>query len=364
MIARPHTVLLTVLGCTCCWTPGCSGTGDLEVRARSEQNTELPFTDDPLRGAGNPIHAADQWYADPEGVTLDGKYWIFPTTSARYDEQTYFDCFSSDDLVSWTRHERALSTDDIEWAHRALWAPSVVEKDGSYYLFFSANDLQRPGGPLYDADEPMNHAGGIGVAVASRPEGPYRDHLGHALIADFHNDAQPIDQFVFESDGRWLIVYGGWGRCNIAQLDDTFTALVPFADGETFKDITPEGYVEGPTMFERNGLWYFLWSEGSWGNDTYRVAYATAMSPLGPWERHGTILRSDPTIATGAGHNSVLRSPDSDDWYIVYHRRPIPNEGRDHRVTCVDRLEFDINGRILPVQMTWSGPDRNPIEQR
>ncbi|MEM9383056.1 MAG: family 43 glycosylhydrolase, partial [Planctomycetota bacterium] len=164
-----------------------------------------------------------------------------------------------------------------------------------------------------------------------------------------------------EADGGWYIVYGGWRRCNIAQLDESFTKLVPFPDGETFKDITPDGYVEGPTMFERSGLWYFLWSEGSWGNDTYHVVYATGPSPLGPWQRQGTILQSDETLATGAGHNSVMRAPGTDDWYIVYHRRPIPNQGRDHRVTCVDEMRFDSNGRILPVQMTWAGPTAKPI---
>lgn len=352
---------LAALGLLTLSTGACSGVEESPLGAPLSRHPRLPFTEDPEPDAGNPIHASDQWYADPEGVVFGETFWIFPTTSARYDDQTHFDAFSSSDLVSWERHERVLSSHDIEWAHRAMWAPSVVENDGRYFLFFSANDLQRPGGPLYDPNDPDNHAGGIGVAVASRPEGPYQDHLGHALIADFYNDAQPIDQFVFEADGVWYIVYGGWRRCNIGQLDDSFTRLKPFPDGETFKDITPDGYVEGPTMFERGGLWYFLWSEGSWGNDTYHVVYATGPSPLGPWQRQGTILRSDETIATGAGHNSVVRAPGTDDWYIIYHRRPIPNQGRDHRVTCVDEMRFDGNGRILPVQMTWSGPDRNPI---
>ena len=35
--------------------------------------------------SGNPIFPG--WYADPEGVVLDGKFWIYPTYSAPYDEQ-------------------------------------------------------------------------------------------------------------------------------------------------------------------------------------------------------------------------------------------------------------------------------------
>ena len=302
------------------------------------------------------------WYADPEGAVLKGRYWIFPTWSAPYDEQVFLDAFSSPDLVAWTKHPQVLDTAAVAWARRALWAPSVVEKDGRYHLFFSANDLQRPGGPLWDPQDPRSHTGGIGVAVADAPEGPYRDHLGAPLVGAFHNDAQPIDPFVFrDDDGAHYLVYGGWGRCNLARLNGDFTGFLPWPDGSTFRDITPEGYVEGPVLFRREGRCYFLWSEGGWGDASYRVAYATAPTPAGPFERAGVVLEQDPAIATGAGHNSILHPPGSDAWYIVYHRRPIPNAGRDHRVTCIDVLEFDAAGAILPVRMTFDGVAARPL---
>jgi beta-xylosidase len=310
--------------------------------------------------SGNPV--LDGWYADPEGAVLAGRYWIFPTTSAPYDEQLAFDAFSSPDLVRWTRHPRVLSVDDIRWARRALWAPSVIEKDGRYWFFFSANDLQRPGGPLWDPADPSSHTGGIGVAVAERPEGPFRDHLGAPLVGDFHHDAQPIDPFVFrDEDGSHYLFYGGWGKCNLARLDEDFRGFLPWPDGSTFRDVTPEGYVEGPLMFVREGRYYFLWSEGGWGDASYRVAYAVADSLEGPFRRAGVILEQDPAVATGAGHNSVIRRPGSDDWFIVYHRRPIPNLGRDHRVSCIDRLEFDTHGAILPVRMSFEGVAALPL---
>lgn len=314
----------------------------------------------PAARSGNPVLPG--WTADPEGAVLDGEYWIFPTTSAPYEEQTAFDAFSSPDLVTWTKHARVLSTDDVAWARKALWAPCVVERGGRYWFFFSANDLQRPGGPLWDADDASSHTGGIGVAVADAPGGPYEDWLGRPLVGAFHHDAQPIDPFVFEdADGAFYLFYGGWGRCNVARLDADFTGFEPWPDGSTFRDVTPEGYVEGPLVLLRDGTYYFLWSEGGWGNSSYRVAYATGPSATGPFARVGTILESDPAVATGAGHNSVLRVPGTDEWYVVYHRRPIPNEGRDHRVTCIDRLEFDADGRIRPVRMTFAGVAARPL---
>ena len=298
--------------------------------------------------AGNPI--MDGWYADPEGLVLDGEYWVFPTFSARYEQQVFFDAFSSKDLVHWEKHERILDTTAVTWAWRAMWAPSAIEKDGKYYFFFAANDIQSD-------DEP----GGIGVAIADSPGGPYSDYLGEPLIDAFHNGAQPIDQFVFRDGDEYYLFYGGWRHANVAQLNEDFTGFIPFDDGVTFKEITPEGYVEGPFMLKRNEKYYFMWSEGGWGQDDYRVAYAMSDSPLGPFERVGTILEQDPAIATGAGHHSVINVPGTDEWYIVYHRRPIPNEDRDHRVTSIDQMFFNEDGTIRPVRMTHEGVSARPL---
>ncbi len=304
--------------------------------------------------SGNPIF--EGWYADPEVAMLDGKAWIFPTTSTKYKQQVYFDAFSSSDLVNWTKHERVLDTTKITWAKQAMWAPSIIENQGKYFLFFSANDIQKPGNFLYKEDDPINHFGGIGIAVADQPEGPYKDYLGKPLISDFHHGAQPIDQFVFrDDDGQHYLFYGGWKHCNLGKLSADFKTVTPWEDGQLFHEITPENYVEGPFMFKRKGKYYLMWSEGGWGNGTYQVAYAIADHPTGPFKREATILSSDENMATGAGHNSAFCAPNTDDWYMVYHRRPIPNEDRDHRVTCIDRMYFNEDGTIKPMVMTREG---------
>lgn len=302
--------------------------------------------------SGNPVFPG--WYADPEGVIFDNTYWIFPTYSALYEDQVFMDAFSSTDLVNWTKHERIVDTTAVTWVHKALWAPAVVEKDKKYYLFFGGNDIQ--------SDEEY---GGIGVAVADRPEGPYADHLGKPLIDKFHNGAQPIDQFVFkDTDGTYYIYYGGWRHCNVAKLNDDFTGFIPFDDGEIFKEVTPEKYVEGPFMFIKDGKYYFMWSEGGWTGPNYSVAYAIADSPLGPFNRVGTILEQNPEIANGAGHHSILHHEASDRWYMVYHRRPQSETGRDSRETCIDEMFFDENGYIKPIIITTSGVEANPLNAK
>ncbi len=307
----------------------------------------------------NPIFSG--WYADPEGIVFGDTYWVYPTYSDDYDKQLHFDAFSSKDLVNWQKHERILDTTEIKWLKQALWAPSIIEKEKKYYLFFGANDIQRPGRDSYDPNNDINHYGGIGVAVADSPGGPFTDHIGKPLISEFYNNAQPIDQFVFkDNDGTYYFFYGGWSHCNLGKLNADFTGFIPWEDGSPFKEITPEGYVEGPFMFQRNGIYYFMWSEGGWTNGSYKVAYAMADKPTGPYKRIGTILESkEGDIATGAGHHSVINKPGTDEWIMVYHRRPIPNLDRDHRVTCMDKMEFNSDGTIKPVVMTFTGVANN-----
>jgi len=151
--------------------------------------------------SGNPLFPG--WYADPEGVIFNKTYWIYPTYSAKYGQQVFMDAFSSPDLITWKKHSRIVDTAAIKWAKRAMWAPAIVEKKGKYYLFFGANDIQN-----------NDEYGGIGVAVADNPAGPFKDYLGKPLVDKFHNGAQPIDQFVFkDTNGQYYLIYGGWRHC-------------------------------------------------------------------------------------------------------------------------------------------------------
>lgn len=292
--------------------------------------------------SGNPLFTG--WYADPEATIFDKKYWIYPTYSAPYEKQVFMDAFSSSDLITWKKHERIIDTNSIRWANKAMWAPSIVKKENKYYLFFGANDIQS------DTEK-----GGIGVAVSDSPSGPFKDHLGKPLIDKFYNGAQPIDQFVFNDNGKYYMYYGGWRHCNLVQLNNQLNGFLPFENGNNFKEITPEGYVEGPFVFKRNNKYYFMWSEGGWTGPNYSVAYAIADSPIGPFKRIGKILQQDPSIAAGAGHHSVISVPGKDQYYIVYHRRPLNEKDQNSRETCIDEMKFDKNGLILPVKITKEG---------
>lgn len=309
----------------------------------AQNKSKLPKT------SGNPIF--EGWYADPEGIVFGDEYWIYPTYSAPYDDQIFMDAFSSKDLVNWTKHPRVLSKENISWLRRALWAPAVIHANDKYYFFFGANDIQN-----------NNELGGIGVAVADNPAGPFKDALGKPLIDKIVNGAQPIDQFVFkDDDGQYYMYYGGWGHCNMVKMAPDLLSIVPFEDGTIYKEVTPENYVEGPFMLKRKGKYYFMWSEGGWGGPDYRVAYAIADSPFGPFKRIGTILQQDANVATAAGHHSVVKGAGEDEWYIIYHRRPLGETAANSRATCIDRMYFDKEGKIEPIRMTFEGVGASPL---
>jgi hypothetical protein len=51
----------------------------------------------------------------------------------------------------------------------------------------------------------------------------------------------------------------------------------------------------------------------------------------------------------------VIHVPDSENYFIVYHRRPLGERDGNSRVTCIDRMEFDEDGFIKPIRITHEG---------
>jgi beta-xylosidase len=295
----------------------------------------------------NPVIAG--YYADPEILysTKTGKYHLYPTSDG-FDGWGgyYFKTFSSDDLVEWKDEGVILDhRKDVSWADGNAWAPTIIEKGGKYYFYFS-------GGAR---GEPKK----IGVAVADDPAGPFRDS-GKPLI-DFKpegiNRGQEIDPDVFtDPKSGKSYIYWGNGYMAAAELGRDMISIKK----NTVKVMTPDRtFREAVYVFFRNGLYYFLWSEDDTGSPNYKVRYATAPSPLGPLtipEDNIVIMRDDEKGIYGTGHCSVLQIPGTDEWRLVYHRISRPDGMSKtypgiYREVCIDRMEFDANGnikRIIP----------------
>ncbi|KAL2797755.1 glycosyl hydrolase [Aspergillus keveii] len=302
--------------------------------------------------SGNPVF--EGWYADPEARIFESKYWIYPTYSAAYEEQTFFDAFSSPDLLTWTKHNSILNISEIPWStNRAAWAPSVARRRRS------ANSNVLDDGPEYDYFMYFSAGDGAGIGVAKsttgRPDGPFVDAIGVPLVPETVFGAEAIDAQLFqdEDDGRVWLYYGGWSHAIVVELNDDMVSL----KGD-YLEITPPDYVEGPWMLKKNGIYYFMYSVGGWGDSSYGVSYVTSPSPTGPFSSTPTkVLSGNDAVGYGTGHHSVF-TPDGEDYYIVYHRRFLNDTARDHRVVCIDRMEFDEDGNILPVNITVEGVEK------
>ncbi|MCQ9132752.1 family 43 glycosylhydrolase [Streptomyces hilarionis] len=285
--------------------------------------------------------------ADPNIVRFGDTFYMYPTTDG-FDgwSGTQFKAYSSTDLVHWTDHGVILDLGpDVSWADSRAWAPTIAEKNGTYYFYFCA-----------DAN--------IGVAVSDSPTGPFKDALGKPLLKAGQFPGQMIDPAAFTDDDGQSYLYFGNGHGYVVPLNADMTSI----DTAKVKDITPSGFNEGAFVVKRKGVYYFMWSENDTRDENYRVAYATGPSPGGPWTKRGVILEKDLSLGIkGTGHHSVVQVPGTDDWYIAYHRFAIPGGDGTHRETTVDRMEFDADGLIRkvvptltsidPVAVVHAGPD-------
>ncbi|MDW4911250.1 family 43 glycosylhydrolase, partial [Streptomyces sp. ADMS] len=272
--------------------------------------------------------------ADPNIVRFGDTFYVYPTTDGFEGwSGTQFKAYSSTDLVHWKDHGVILDLGpDVSWADSRAWAPAMEERNGKYYFYFCA-----------DAN--------IGVAVSDSPTGPFKDALGKPLLKAGDYTGQMIDPAVFNDDDGTSYLYWGNGRAYVVPLNDDMISF----DASKVTNITPSNYNEGAFVVKRQGTYYFMWSENDTRDENYQVAYATGSSPTGPWTKHGVILEKDLSLGIkGPGHHSVVSVPNTDDWYIAYHRFAIPGGDGTHRETTIDKLEFDADGLIKKVVPTLS----------
>lgn len=85
----------------------------------------------------NPV-ISQRYTADPTGLEYDGRLYLW-TSHDIHEQKRYWmndiTCVSTDDMQNYTDHGEVFKApDDMPWVTQA-WAPSVVEKNGKFYLY-------------------------------------------------------------------------------------------------------------------------------------------------------------------------------------------------------------------------------------
>src|SRR3954463_3897544 len=258
-------------------------------------------------------------------------------------------------MVNWTDHGSPLSVKDFAWSRGDAWAGQCIERNGKFYYYVPTN---KKGGGMV-----------IGVAIADRPTGPFKDALGHPLVEDGFGD---IDPTVFIDDNGQAYLY--WGNPNLKYVKlnpdmisyDTKTGVVHVpltveSFGKREKDPKRATlYEEGPWFYRRSNLYYLVFAASGIPEN---IAYATSAGPSGPWAYRGIIMPTNGRSFTN--HPGVIDFKGNS--YFFYHNGALPGGNGFNRSVCVERFQYNTDGSFPTIRMTESGPagvgHLNPYEK-
>lgn len=340
-----------------------------------------------IYGQTNYNNPLDVKFGDPYILrSSDGMYYMYGTGAGA---KNGFAAYSSSDLKNWTRVGQVYYGDNKNgWGEHSYWAPEVYERNGKFYMFYSAHWKKNPN------KEEENFK--IGVAVSDKPTGPFIDLQNEPIF----DPGYPIidANVLFADNGKVYLYYSrccykhpvqsevadwarekGWYKeieeswVYGVEMNPDFTGVIgepvlllrppvkmndPQAAWESLSVTSKEvnrRWTEGSFIFKKGYTYYMMYSANFFGGQNYAVGYATAKSPLGPFVKaaNNPVLQKNTAsggIVTGTGHNSITYSPDGKTMLCVYHGRT--NKTGNERVVFIDKMEVTKDGKLIVVGPT------------
>lgn len=288
--------------------------------------------------------------ADPFVLYFKGKYYLYATSERGAGSLGGFEVWESFNLVDWFYKGWAYKSDEKSWGKESFWAPEVLYKDGKFYLFYSAKGYINGRKTLR-----------ICLAVSSSPLGPFKDVK--APLFDFGYAAIDAHPFV-DDDGKIYLYFSRDVSENptsdiyVVRLSDNLLSTI----GEPIFLISPtqlwernSKWNEGPFVVKHNKKYYLFYSANFFASPEYSVGYAVSDSPLGPFSKaQENPILSKTEYVSGPGHNSVIKTPDGKEYFVVYHTQ-MKREGTHLRQLAIDRLVFTSDGKVKVI-----GPTNTP----
>lgn len=158
-------------------------------KAQKEQQEKSIVHTNPL-----PVQFGDPYVL----LASDGIYYMYGTGGGTVDG---FSVYSSPDMVNW-KAEGQVFRGNVpgSWGVANFWAPEVYERNGKFYMLYSADWKENPTNELENFR--------IGVAVADKPTGPFKELSDKPL---FDPGYPVIDgNLIDDEDGR---TYMYFSRC-------------------------------------------------------------------------------------------------------------------------------------------------------
>ncbi len=243
-------------------------------------------------------------------IERDGVWHVFsihdcsPLVPSCTTSSQGFRHYSSVDMFTWTDYGFVLAPTGTGAEATEVWAPSIVEHDGTYYMFYTGVTRNAHN----TLEQSIVFATSTDLMTWTRPANNTAlncDTVSWAYwnTSDSYDGAACRDPQVHWNDtaGVWVMTYS-------TRLPDDGTAapwfvhpmVIAMAVSTNLTDWTDAGYMnttrwyvaESPVMVEKNNQVYLIWTDNCARGAC--LQYATAPTIAGPFTRVGPITTDQP----------------------------------------------------------------------
>ncbi len=288
--------------------------------------------------------ASHRYLADPATLAHNGRLYLYCSNDddnpveGGYQMKSLV-CVSSSDLKNWTDHGEVIRVPAAAAWASYTWAPAVIERNGTFYLYFG------------------NNASNIGVATSTSPTGPFTDPRGSSLVNSSTPGAAGTNMWLFDpgvfidDDNQAYLYFGGNGESNgrVIRLNENMTSVSGSATS-----ITAPGFFEAAWMHKRNGIYYFSYSTNT--ANGLRIDYMTSDNPTTGFTYRG-IVAGQPPNNNNNNHAAIVEF--NGQWYHAYHNRIVASQAGIpavyRRNIAIERLNYNADGTIQQIAYTTNG---------
>ena len=186
----------------------------------------------------------------------------------------------------------------------------------------------------------------VGVAIADKPEGPYKIEPNY-----IPNIPPSIDPSILidPKDNQAYLIYA-MNDFFLARLKENMLEMAEEPKLMTqFPNSRTQGLIEGPFAFERKGKYYMAYPHAK---GTELLEYAMADNPVGPYTYKGIIMDQS---ASKCWTNQCSLVEYKGQWLIFYHDDDLSPKDNARRSVHADYVTFNDDGTINKVTPTFRG---------